>query len=76
MYEIITEKIIEKLESGVVPWWKPWSNASAVNFFVTHTIECFEEIDKFIDCIQKKKWCTEYCLQGFFISTIKSAQIH
>ncbi|MDR0140180.1 ArdC family protein [Metabacillus idriensis] len=28
VYEIITKKIIEKLESGVVPWRKPWSNAS------------------------------------------------
>ena len=24
VYEIITEKIIEKLESGVIPWRKPW----------------------------------------------------
>lgn len=32
VYEIITEKIIEKLESGVVPWRKPWSNSNAVNW--------------------------------------------
>lgn len=32
VYEIITEKIIEKLESGVVPWRKPWSNTNAVNW--------------------------------------------
>ncbi|MFY0762173.1 ArdC family protein [Metabacillus dongyingensis] len=32
VYEIITEKIIEKLEKGVVPWRKPWTNANAVNW--------------------------------------------
>ena len=24
VYEIVTEKIIEKLETGTVPWRKPW----------------------------------------------------
>jgi antirestriction protein ArdC len=24
VYEIVTEKIIEKLESGNIPWVKPW----------------------------------------------------
>jgi len=28
VYEIITEKIIEKLENGVVPWWKTWTNTN------------------------------------------------
>jgi antirestriction protein ArdC len=32
VYEIITNKIIEKLEQGVVPWRKPWTNANAVNW--------------------------------------------
>ncbi len=32
VYEIITEKIIEKLEKGVVPWRKPWTNSNAVAF--------------------------------------------
>ena len=27
VYKIVTEKIIEKLESGVVPWRKPWQSA-------------------------------------------------
>jgi antirestriction protein ArdC len=27
VYEIITSKIIEKLEAGVVPWHKPWGTA-------------------------------------------------
>ena len=25
VYEMITERIIEQLENGVVPWQKPWS---------------------------------------------------
>ena len=26
VYEIVTNKIIEKLEQGTVPWQKPWTN--------------------------------------------------
>lgn len=29
VYEIITEKILEKLDKGVVPWRKPWRGGSA-----------------------------------------------
>ena len=29
-YEIVTAKIIESLESGTVPWHKPWKNAAGV----------------------------------------------
>ena len=25
VYEMITERIIEQLENGVIPWQKPWS---------------------------------------------------
>lgn len=32
VYEIVTNKIIEKLEKGVVPWRKPWVNGTAVNW--------------------------------------------
>jgi antirestriction protein ArdC len=32
VYEIITEKVIERLENGVVPWRKPWTNSNAVNW--------------------------------------------
>ncbi|MEK5394044.1 zincin-like metallopeptidase domain-containing protein [Margalitia sp. FSL K6-0131] len=32
VYELVTEKIIEKLEEGVIPWRKPWTNANAVNW--------------------------------------------
>ncbi|MDZ5480035.1 ArdC family protein [Bacillus thuringiensis] len=33
VYEIVTNKIIEKLEQGTVPWQKPWINGSvAVNW--------------------------------------------
>jgi len=31
VYEIITEKIIEQLESGVAPWRKPWTCQTPVN---------------------------------------------
>src|SRR5437868_14623623 len=31
IYEIITEKIIEQLEKGVVPWRKPWKTISPQN---------------------------------------------
>lgn len=32
VYDIITDKIIEKLEDGVVPWRRPWTNSNAVNW--------------------------------------------
>ncbi|PPA68733.1 ArdC family protein [Jeotgalibacillus proteolyticus] len=32
VYEIVTDKIIEELEKGVVPWRKPWINGGAVNW--------------------------------------------
>ncbi|MDK8643849.1 ArdC family protein [Niallia taxi] len=32
IYELVTNRIIEKLEEGVIPWRKPWSNANAVNW--------------------------------------------
>lgn len=32
VYEIVTEKIMEQLQKGVIPWRKPWTNACAVNW--------------------------------------------
>lgn len=32
VYEIITEKIMGKLEHGVVPWRQPWTHSNAVNW--------------------------------------------
>lgn len=32
VYEIITNKIIEQLEKGVIPWRKPWVNNGSVNW--------------------------------------------
>jgi antirestriction protein ArdC len=31
VYEIVTEQVIQSLESGVVPWRKPWSSAMPCN---------------------------------------------
>ncbi|ABO35564.1 domain of unknown function DUF1738 [Methanococcus maripaludis C5] len=30
--EIITEKIIEKLEAGIIPWHQPWYSKPAINY--------------------------------------------
>ncbi|KZE66868.1 antirestriction protein [Fictibacillus phosphorivorans] len=32
VYEIVTEKVMEELQKGVVPWRKPWINGGAVNW--------------------------------------------
>lgn len=32
VYEIITEKILQKLEQGTIPWRKPWNMYRAVNW--------------------------------------------
>jgi antirestriction protein ArdC len=29
VYSIITERIIEKLEAGTIPWHKPWRSVGA-----------------------------------------------
>ena len=31
VYEIVTEKIIKQLESGVAPWRKPWTSKTPAN---------------------------------------------
>ena len=30
--EIVTNEIIEKLNNGVVPWFKPWEGGEAINY--------------------------------------------
>jgi len=32
VYEIVTERIMEKLEQGEIPWRKPWNSCPAVNW--------------------------------------------
>lgn len=32
VYEIVTQKIIEKLEQGNIPWRKPWNSYPAINW--------------------------------------------
>ncbi|WP_306010508.1 ArdC family protein [Bacillus sp. MMSF_3328] len=32
IYEMVTDQIIEQLESGTVPWRKPWKNGGAVSW--------------------------------------------
>lgn len=32
VYQIVTEKIIEKLQNGVIPWVKPWQTVQAQNY--------------------------------------------
>lgn len=36
VYEIITSKIIEKLNSGVVPWHKPWNHYDTEGNLILH----------------------------------------
>lgn len=30
VYEMVTDRIIEQLENGVIPWQKPWTGVSVV----------------------------------------------
>lgn len=32
VYDYVTEKIISQLESGVIPWHKPWVGTTAINY--------------------------------------------
>lgn len=38
VYEIVTDRIIKKLEEGIIPWQKGWTGASdgAYNFKTKH----------------------------------------
>lgn len=37
--EIVTNTIIKKLESGVIPWYKPWTGGEAVNYITQKPYE-------------------------------------
>ena len=45
VYQIVTERIIRKLEQGTVPWRQPWTNAGAVNW---KTQKSYRGINAFI----------------------------
>jgi len=32
VYEMVTQRIIEQLEKGIIPWHKPWVGNSAINY--------------------------------------------
>lgn len=38
VYSIVTNKIIEQLEKGVVPWKKPWTDAGIPQNLITPPI--------------------------------------
>ena len=35
VYEIITNRIIEKLEAGIIPWHKPWQSVEGTMILAT-----------------------------------------
>ena len=37
LYEVITQKIIEQLEKGVIPWRRPWSGNEPINYISRKT---------------------------------------
>ena len=36
VYEIVLDRILAKIESGVIPWQRPWSGGMPANFISTH----------------------------------------
>jgi len=32
VYELVTQRILEQLEKGVIPWRKPWKGNAAINY--------------------------------------------
>ena len=46
MYEIITNRIIEQLEQGVIPWEKPWISVTngAYNRISKHTYSTLNQM--------------------------------
>jgi antirestriction protein ArdC len=37
VYEMVTERIMEELENGVVPWRRPWVSGGVVNCFFSRS---------------------------------------
>jgi antirestriction protein ArdC len=46
VYQIITDLIIEKLESGTIPWKQPWSDyGPACNYLVEKALSRHQSTD-------------------------------
>jgi antirestriction protein ArdC len=58
VYQIVTEKIIEKLESGVVPWRKPWRTESPCNLVSQREYSGLNRILLASDGYSSKFWLT------------------
>jgi antirestriction protein ArdC len=58
VYQIVTEKIIEKLESGVVPWRKPWRTESPCNVVSQREYSGLNRILLASDGYSSKFWLT------------------
>ena len=44
VYEIVTSQVIEKLESGVIPWHKPWRTDAPVNLISQREYSGFNRV--------------------------------
>ena len=44
VYDIITSQVIEKLESGVIPWHKPWRTDAPVNLISQREYSGFNRV--------------------------------
>jgi antirestriction protein ArdC len=65
VYEVVTNKIIEKLEKGVVPWHKPWNHYDSKGNLILHmsytTKQPYKGINQFLlNCTDYKTpyWLT------------------
>jgi antirestriction protein ArdC len=56
VYTIITEKIIEKLEAGTIPWRKPWNTPEPKNLI---SKKVYRGINYFLlNCLSDEYWLT------------------
>lgn len=54
-YEMVTERIIEKLEQGTIPWRKPWSGVA--NYAISHNGNVYSILNQMLlDC--EGEWIT------------------
>jgi antirestriction protein ArdC len=58
VYQIVTEKIIERLESGVVPWRKPWRTETPCNLLSQREYNGLNRILLASDGYSSKFWLT------------------
>lgn len=74
IYEIVTDKIIECLNNGVVPWNKEWTSIPYSNYCTKKSYQGINQLLLYAQCIiQKKNYSSPYWLTWNQIKKLKGS---